>query len=47
MISSTYSISRVMLVLGIIFDDFGVDDELGSVRLDAELEEVEENVRFR
>jgi hypothetical protein len=35
-----------MLVLGTIFDDFGVDDELGST-LEAELDEVVENVRLR
>jgi hypothetical protein len=36
-----------MLVLGTIILDFGVEDSGGVLSLAAELEEVEENVRFR
>ncbi len=36
----------VILVLGIILVDFRVDAELGFVMLDAELDEVDEKVRF-
>jgi hypothetical protein len=43
----TYSMSLVILVLGIILEDFGVDDELGSGILDAELDDDCENVRLR
>jgi hypothetical protein len=42
----THSISLVILVLGTILDDFGVDVVLGSVMLEAELDDVDENVRF-
>ncbi len=44
---NTYSISRVILVLGTILDDFGVDVVPGSVTLDAELEDADENVLLR
>jgi|LakMenEpi03Aug12_release.lakeMendotaPanAssembly.Ray.scaffolds.fasta_scaffold2302722_1 hypothetical protein len=43
----TYSMSLVILVLGTILDDFGVDNKLGSGTLDAELDDDCENVRFR
>jgi hypothetical protein len=39
--------SRVILELAIIFDDFGVDVVPGSGILEAELDDVDENVRFR
>jgi hypothetical protein len=43
----TYSMSRVILVLGIILEDFGVDAKLGSGMLEAELDDVDEKVRLR
>jgi hypothetical protein len=43
---TTYSMSLVILVRGIILVDFGADAELGLVMLDAELDDVDEKVRF-